>query len=87
MSKPATSPDLLDELEARAKRMQMPYISTAEWDQLDEMHGAGAAGICTMFYAIPGDADLWHVQSKEMLIMVARVREAMASRVTRMLTK
>ena len=87
MSKPATSPDLLDELEARAKRMQMPYISTAEWDQLDEMHGAGAAGICTMFYAIPGDADLWHVRSHELLEMVNKVRTAVAMRVTRTLTK
>lgn len=78
--------DLLDELEARAKRMQMPYISSAEWDQLDELHGQGD-GPGTMFYAIPGDADLWHVRSQEMLDMINKVRAAQVLRVTKVLKK
>lgn len=77
----------MDELEARAKRMQMPYISSAEWDQLDELHGVAAGGVGTMFYAIPGEADLWHLRSHELLEMVNKVRTAVAMRVTRTLTK
>ncbi len=71
--------------------MDMPHISNGEWDRLDELHGTPMGSMSTisgpMFYAIPGDADLWHVRASELQAMVEKVRNIMAARVVKVLLK
>lgn len=86
-----TADEFLDELERRATHMKSPFISNGEWDRLDELHGVPMGSMSTtsgpMFYAIPGDGDLWHLRPDELLAMVNKVRAIVAARTIKVLLK
>lgn len=75
---------LLNELEARADRMSMPYLSNVEWARLN---GCFPVGHDCQFNVIPGRADLWHVPNYELKCAVNAARLSFAARALKELTK
>jgi len=79
-----SSSDFLDGLEARAKRMQMPYLSDPEWARLNSFFPIGHD---CRFNVVPGEGDLWHMPASELAVAVANARTEVARTVTRRLLK
>jgi len=62
----------------------MPYISDAEWSRIDELAPRWSPHT---FHMIPGQADLWHVRSEELLAAAQSLRRHLTEQQVKELLK